>query len=162
MRCWNRFPRGAVDAPSLELFKVRLGGALSNLFYCTMFLPMAGVGLDDFWRSLTAQTAWNSKWELRGHSGLRFCSRDVLKLRRHAWRAFRELFLSVFFQLWLAEDEEWCLLQSCSTCSRGGWTCSSALSGLVLYIQSGLPHSGFGKGMGLQLLQGCCRRTKLN
>ncbi|KFW10891.1 hypothetical protein N327_02586, partial [Fulmarus glacialis] len=28
---WNRFPREVVDAPSLETFKVRLDGALSNL-----------------------------------------------------------------------------------------------------------------------------------
>jgi len=28
---WNRLPREAVDAPSLEVFKARLGGALSNL-----------------------------------------------------------------------------------------------------------------------------------
>ena len=28
---WNRFPREVIDAPSLETFKVRLDGALSNL-----------------------------------------------------------------------------------------------------------------------------------
>ena len=28
---WNRLSREAVDAPSLETFKVRLDGALSNL-----------------------------------------------------------------------------------------------------------------------------------
>ncbi|KFW73756.1 hypothetical protein AS28_13400, partial [Pygoscelis adeliae] len=28
---WNRLPREAVDAPSLEVFKVRLDGALSNI-----------------------------------------------------------------------------------------------------------------------------------
>ncbi|KFR13219.1 hypothetical protein N306_12430, partial [Opisthocomus hoazin] len=28
---WNRFPREAVEAPSLETFKARLDGALSNL-----------------------------------------------------------------------------------------------------------------------------------
>ncbi|KFM12633.1 hypothetical protein AS27_03480, partial [Aptenodytes forsteri] len=31
VRPWNRLPREAVDAPSLELFKARLDGALSNL-----------------------------------------------------------------------------------------------------------------------------------
>ncbi|KFW72207.1 hypothetical protein AS28_15179, partial [Pygoscelis adeliae] len=31
VRHWNRLPREAVDAPSLEAFKARLGGALSNL-----------------------------------------------------------------------------------------------------------------------------------
>ncbi|KFR05209.1 hypothetical protein Y956_02423, partial [Nipponia nippon] len=28
---WNGLPRGVVDAPSLETFKARLDGALSNL-----------------------------------------------------------------------------------------------------------------------------------
>ncbi|KFR12807.1 hypothetical protein N306_01330, partial [Opisthocomus hoazin] len=31
VRHWNRLPRGAVDAPSLEVFKARLDGALSSL-----------------------------------------------------------------------------------------------------------------------------------
>ncbi|KFW01127.1 hypothetical protein N327_13526, partial [Fulmarus glacialis] len=31
MKHWNRLPREVVDAPSLEAFKVRLDGALSNL-----------------------------------------------------------------------------------------------------------------------------------
>jgi len=31
VRHWDRLPREAVDAPSLELFKTRLDGALSNL-----------------------------------------------------------------------------------------------------------------------------------
>ena len=31
LRHWNRLPREAVDAPSLEVLKARLGGALSNL-----------------------------------------------------------------------------------------------------------------------------------
>jgi len=30
-RHWNGLPRGAVDAPFLEVFKARLDGALSNL-----------------------------------------------------------------------------------------------------------------------------------
>ena len=48
VRHWIRLPREAVDAPSLEVFKARLDGALSNLFYCKVPLPMAGgVGLDD-------------------------------------------------------------------------------------------------------------------
>ncbi|PKU28103.1 hypothetical protein llap_21592 [Limosa lapponica baueri] len=31
VRHWNRFPREVVDAPSLEIFKMRLDGALSNV-----------------------------------------------------------------------------------------------------------------------------------
>ncbi|KFW08984.1 hypothetical protein N327_12942, partial [Fulmarus glacialis] len=31
VRHWNRLPREAVDAPSLEVFKVRLDLAVSNL-----------------------------------------------------------------------------------------------------------------------------------
>ena len=31
VRCWNRLPREAVDAPSLEVFKTRLDGTLGNL-----------------------------------------------------------------------------------------------------------------------------------
>ncbi|KFQ09564.1 hypothetical protein N330_13810, partial [Leptosomus discolor] len=31
VRHWNRLPREVVDAPSLEAFKARLDGALSNV-----------------------------------------------------------------------------------------------------------------------------------
>ncbi|KFO56804.1 hypothetical protein N302_08242, partial [Corvus brachyrhynchos] len=31
VRNWNRLPREVVDAPSLQIFKARLDGALSNL-----------------------------------------------------------------------------------------------------------------------------------
>ncbi|KFQ21135.1 hypothetical protein N332_09156, partial [Mesitornis unicolor] len=31
VRHWNRLPREAVDAPSLEVFQARLNGALGNL-----------------------------------------------------------------------------------------------------------------------------------
>ena len=31
VRCWNGLPREVVDAPSLEVFKARLDGALGNL-----------------------------------------------------------------------------------------------------------------------------------
>ena len=34
VRCWNRLPREVVDAPSLEVFKARLDGALGNLVQC--------------------------------------------------------------------------------------------------------------------------------
>jgi len=43
MRHWNRLPREAVNGPSLEAFKVRLNGALSNMFYWEMSLPTAVV-----------------------------------------------------------------------------------------------------------------------
>jgi len=39
---WNRLPREAVDVPSLEVFKARLDGALSNLVEWKMSLIMAG------------------------------------------------------------------------------------------------------------------------
>jgi len=31
VRHWNRFPRAVMDAPSLAVFKARLGGVLCNL-----------------------------------------------------------------------------------------------------------------------------------
>jgi len=40
---WPRLPREVVDAPSLETFKARLDGALSNLVWLKMSLLMAGV-----------------------------------------------------------------------------------------------------------------------
>jgi len=42
MRHWKRMPREVVDAPSLEVFKARLSGALSNLVSWEESLPMAG------------------------------------------------------------------------------------------------------------------------
>jgi len=42
VRHWSRLPREAVDAPSLDVFKARLDGDLSNLIEWNMFLPMAG------------------------------------------------------------------------------------------------------------------------
>jgi len=42
VRHWHRFPREAVDAPSLAMFKARLDGALSNLVWWKMSLLMAG------------------------------------------------------------------------------------------------------------------------
>jgi len=48
VRPWHRLPREAVDAPSLEVFNTRLDGALSNLFWWEVSLPMAaGLELDD-------------------------------------------------------------------------------------------------------------------
>ena len=39
---WNRLPREVVAGPSLEVFKARLDGALSNLVWWKVSLPMAG------------------------------------------------------------------------------------------------------------------------
>jgi len=44
VRHWHRLPREAVGAPSPEAFKARLDGALSNLVWWKMSLPMAGWG----------------------------------------------------------------------------------------------------------------------
>jgi len=39
---WHRLPREAGAVPSLEVFKARLDGALSNLGWWKMFLLVAG------------------------------------------------------------------------------------------------------------------------
>ena len=39
---WSMLPREAVDAPSLEVFKARLDGALGSLVWWEVSLPMAG------------------------------------------------------------------------------------------------------------------------
>ena len=41
VRHWHRLPRGAVDAPSLEVLKARLDGVLGNLVWWEMSLPTA-------------------------------------------------------------------------------------------------------------------------
>lgn len=47
VRHQNGLPREAVNAPSVELFKVRLDGTLSNLTYCKMSQQGERVGLGD-------------------------------------------------------------------------------------------------------------------
>jgi len=48
VRLWNRLAREVVDAPSLEVFKAMLDGALSNLVQWKVSLPKAGgLGLGD-------------------------------------------------------------------------------------------------------------------
>ena len=42
VRQWNRLPRGAMDAPSLETLKVRLDEALSNLMELWVSLFISG------------------------------------------------------------------------------------------------------------------------
>ena len=44
VRHWSRLPREAVDAPSLEVFKTRLGAALGNLIESVASLPSPGGG----------------------------------------------------------------------------------------------------------------------
>ena len=41
---WNRLPKEAVDAPSLEAFKARLDVALGSLVWWLATLHIAGVG----------------------------------------------------------------------------------------------------------------------
>jgi len=49
VKSWPRLPREVGDAPSLETFKVRLDGALSNLIQLKLSLLLAGgVGLGWF------------------------------------------------------------------------------------------------------------------
>ena len=46
--CWNRLPKEAVDAPSLEAFKVKLDVALGSLVWWLATLHIAGeLKLDD-------------------------------------------------------------------------------------------------------------------
>jgi len=48
VRHWHRLPRETVAAPSLAVFKARLDGALSNLVWWKVSLPMArALGLYD-------------------------------------------------------------------------------------------------------------------
>ena len=51
VRCWNRLPREVVDAPSLEVFKARLDGALGSLvpvsIECGGWWPCIGRGVGD-------------------------------------------------------------------------------------------------------------------
>jgi len=42
VRHWNILPRDAVDDLSLAVFKARLDGALSNLEWWKVSVPMAG------------------------------------------------------------------------------------------------------------------------
>ena len=41
VRYWNLLPREAVDAPSLEMFEVRVDGALGSLIWWVATLPTA-------------------------------------------------------------------------------------------------------------------------
>uniref|UniRef100_A0A8C3PN83 Uncharacterized protein n=1 Tax=Calidris pygmaea TaxID=425635 RepID=A0A8C3PN83_9CHAR len=56
VRAWNRLPREAVAAPSLEGFKARLEGAWSNLLWWEVSLPRAAGGTGWSLRSLPTLT----------------------------------------------------------------------------------------------------------
>jgi len=43
VRLWHRLRREAVDVPSLEVFKVRLDGALGSLIWWVAVLPVVVV-----------------------------------------------------------------------------------------------------------------------
>jgi len=45
LKHWVKLPRKVLSAPSLETSKAKLDGALSNLIWLKMSLPMTG-GLD--------------------------------------------------------------------------------------------------------------------
>jgi len=58
VRPWPRLPREAVDAPSLQVFKARLDGALSNLVWWKgSSLPTAGV-----WNEMICKVPSNHLW----------------------------------------------------------------------------------------------------
>ncbi|KAJ7410847.1 hypothetical protein WISP_105895 [Willisornis vidua] len=59
--------REAVDAPSLELFKPRLDGALSNLVHWLAPLPM-GLELDGLFHSKPFYYSYDSMKQLVSHS----------------------------------------------------------------------------------------------
>ena len=62
VRHWSRFHREAVDAPTLEAFKARLDGALSNLVQRELFLPVAGeLELDDLKGPFQPKPFYDSK-----------------------------------------------------------------------------------------------------
>jgi len=42
VRHWHRLPSGVMDTPSLEVLKARLDGALGNLVWWEVSLPMGG------------------------------------------------------------------------------------------------------------------------
>ena len=46
MRCWNRLPREAVDALSLEVFKARLDGQPGLILDMEVGSPACGRGLE--------------------------------------------------------------------------------------------------------------------
>ena len=71
VRHWNRLPRDAVDASSLEAFKARLKEALSKLVKWKVSLPVAeGLELDDHKSPLQPKPFYDSIVEL-----INFCDK---------------------------------------------------------------------------------------
>ena len=56
VRHWHRLPREAVGAPSLEVLKARLDGALGRLVWWEVSCPWQGVGTGWALRALPTQT----------------------------------------------------------------------------------------------------------
>ena len=70
VRHWNRLPREAVDAPSLEAFKARMDGAVSNLVYREVSLPTAGG-----WNQVILNVPFNSNHSMNNNKKRHlFCS----------------------------------------------------------------------------------------
>ena len=94
---WHRLPREVVDAPSLETFKVRLDGALSNLIWLKMSL-LIEEGLDKtiFKGPFQPKLFYHSKSELEflsqnsagtegKESGFRETNRRTVVVGMSAW-----------------------------------------------------------------------------
>ena len=65
VRPWHRLPSDAVDAPSLKVFKTRLGGALGSLIWWLAALSTAGwLELDDFCDPFQAKSSYDSTGQL--------------------------------------------------------------------------------------------------
>ena len=74
VRHQHMLPRGIVDAPSLELFKARLDGALSNLIWWKMSLPTAGgLELDELEGPFQPKPFYDSNNALIPPQGLEEC-----------------------------------------------------------------------------------------
>ena len=58
---WNRLPKEAVDAPSLEAFRARLDVALGSLVWWLATLPVTGdMKLDDLYGPFQLRPFYNS------------------------------------------------------------------------------------------------------
>ena len=65
VRCWHSLPREVVDTPSLEVFKIRLDGALGNLILYHIWRlvalrAMRGLELDTPWGPFQPKPLYDS------------------------------------------------------------------------------------------------------